>query len=126
MTVKYTIVARGNPQEPSAPKKYYPLVKSSGDITLRRLAERIAEISTLSSIDVVAALEALLIIIPQELVDGNIVRLGDFGAFSLRIRSTGSDTEAEVSAHNITKALAGFRPGKRFKTALDNMDFEKA
>jgi len=126
MTAKYTIVARGNPQDTSAPKKYYPLVKSRGDVTLRRLAERIAEISTLSSIDIVAALEALLTIIPQELAGGNIVRLGDFGAFSLRIRSTGSDTEEEVSAHNITTARAIFRPGKHFKAALDNIDFEKA
>ena len=39
MTVKYTIVARGDPRDPSAPKKYYPLAKSTGEVTLVPLEE---------------------------------------------------------------------------------------
>jgi predicted histone-like DNA-binding protein len=125
MTVKYTVVARGNPGDPQAPKKYYPSVKSSGKTTLRRLAERIAEISTVSSVDVVAVLEAFLSIVPKELAEGNIVQLGDFGSFSLRIRSEGVDSEEQVTAHNITKPLTSFRPGKRFKEILDSISYEK-
>jgi predicted histone-like DNA-binding protein len=125
MAVKYTVVARGKPGDPEAPKKYHPMVKSTGKTTLRDLAERIAEISTVSSVDVVAVLEALLTIIPRELADGNIVNLGDFGTFRLRVRSTGSDSEEEVTARNIIQAFARFRPGKRFKKTLDNASFEK-
>jgi predicted histone-like DNA-binding protein len=125
MTVKYTIVARGKPGDPEAPKKYYPMVKSTGKTTLRDLAERIAEISTVSSVDVVAVLEAFLTIVPRELADGNIVNLGDFGTFRLRVRSQGADAEEEVTARNITQTLTRFRPGKRFKETLDNVSFEK-
>lgn len=125
MTVKYTVVPKVNPQNPEAPRKYYPVAKSSGKTTIRNLAERIAEISTVSSVDVVAVLEAFLNIIPKELADGNIVQLGDFGSFSLRIRSEGADSEEQVTAHNITKILTSFRPGKRFKEVLDNVSYEK-
>ncbi|MDY7042353.1 MAG: HU family DNA-binding protein [Chloroflexota bacterium] len=125
MTVKYTVVPKVNPQNPEAPRKYYPMVKSTGKTNLRQLAERIAEISTVSSVDVVAVLEAFLNIVPRELAEGNIVKLGDFGSFSLRIRSQGADSEEQVTAHNITKTLTSFRPGKRFKETLDNVSYEK-
>jgi predicted histone-like DNA-binding protein len=119
MTVEYSIVARGNPQEPAQPKKYYPVLKSTGELTLRDLAERAAEMSTLSPVDVAAAVEAFLAIVPRALADGNIVRLGDFGTFRLRVRSVGADTEEAVAAQNITRVIASFRPGKRFRDALD-------
>jgi len=126
MTVKYTVIARANPQDPSAPKKYYPVAKKTGQVSLQQLAGRAAEISTLSSVDIVAAVEAFLTIIPRELGDGNSVNLGDFGTFSLRIRGEGADSEEAVTAHSITKVLTSFRPGKRFKGTLSNIDFEKA
>ena len=47
------------------------------------------------------------------------MRLGDFGTFSLRVRSEGAETEEDVGAKNITKVVAGFRPGKHFQNALD-------
>jgi len=124
MTVKYTVVARGNPQNPDAPKKYYAVAKSTGETTLPKLAERMAEISTLSSIDLTAALEALLTVIPRELAAGNIVRLGDFGSFSLRVRSEGSETEDGVTSRNITKRIIAFRPGKRFTKVVNDIEFE--
>ena len=124
MTVKYTVVARGNPQDPEAPKKYYPVAKSTGETTLPKLAERANEMSTLSSADLAAALEALLTVIPRELATGNIVRLGDFGSFSLRVRGEGAETEEGVSSRNITKRIIVFRPGKRFTKVVEGIEFE--
>jgi hypothetical protein len=37
MAVKYTVSERGNPLNPSQPKKWYANAKSTGDITLRAL-----------------------------------------------------------------------------------------
>ena len=125
MPAKYVVVAKKNPQDLSGPPKYYPMVKSTGKVTLRQLAERIADISTVSSVDVVAVLEAFLTIVPQELANGNLVSLGDFGTFSLRVRSEGADSEDDVTAHKITKTLTSFRPGKWFQKALNSISFEK-
>ena len=125
MTVKYNVVARHNPRDIAAPPKYYPSVVSSGEVTIQQLAEKIADISTVSSIDVVAVLEAFVQLVPRELTEGNIVRLGDLGSFWLRVKSDGSVTPEEVSASNVNKILPKFTPSKRFKKVLNNTDFEK-
>jgi predicted histone-like DNA-binding protein len=126
MTVKFTTVARTNPQDPQGPKKHYPLVKSTSKMAMQKLAERAAEMSTLSPADMAAAIEVFLAIVPSELADGNIVSLGDFGTFSVRVRGEGSETPEEVTSRNITKTLVTFRPGKRFKEVLERITYEKA
>ena len=125
MSVRFSAVARKNPRNLEAPPRYYPQVKSRGKTNLRQLSEHIADISTVSSVDTLAVLEALLMVIPQELAEGNVVQLGDFGSFSLRTQSRGSDTPDEVTAQNIVKRLVTFWPGKRFKQVLDAIIFEK-
>ena len=126
MTVKYTVVERGNPSNPAAPKKFYPSITSSGRKSLRQLAGRIAQISTVSSADTMAVLEALLTIIPEELAAGNIVELGDFGNFWLKSNSEGVDSAEAVRAGQINTVLPRFIPGKEFKKVLDTIEFEKA
>lgn len=125
MTVKFNVVERGNPSNPAAPKKFYPSIESSGRKTLRQMAERISEISTVSTADTMAVLEALLTTIPDELAAGNIVELGDFGNFWLRGDSEGSETAADVRASSIKGVLPRFNAGKEFKKALDAIEFEK-
>jgi len=126
MTVKFNVVQRGNPSNAEAPKKFYPSIESSGRKTLRQMAERIAQISTVSSADTMAVLEALLTTIPQELAAGNIVELGDFGNFWLRGDSEGTETAADVRASSIKGVLPRFNAGKEFKKVLDVIEFEKA
>lgn len=126
MSVKFNVVQRGNPSNLQAPKKFYPSIESSGRRTLRQMAERIAQISTVSSADTMAVLEALLTTIPQELADGNIVELGDFGNFWLKSNSDGANTAEEVRASQITSLLPRFNPGKEFKKVLDTIELEKA
>ncbi len=126
MTVKFNVVERGNPSNPAAPKKFYPSIQSSGRKTLRQMAARISEISTVSSADTMAVLEALLSTIPQELAEGNIVELGDFGNFWLKSGSEGAETADAVRASQVKGVLPRFNPGKEFKKVLDAIEFEKA
>ncbi len=124
MAVKYVVVARGNPQDRDAPKKYYPRVKSIGKANIQDVAERAADMSTFSPIDLAAAVETFLNVLPKELSAGRNVELGDFGTFSVRVRSEGSDTEGEVTSRNITRTVLAFRPGKRIKKIIDLIEFE--
>lgn len=126
MSVKYSVVERGNPSNLQAPKKFYPSISSSGRKSLRQLAGRISEISTVSSADTMAVLEALLTVIPQELAAGNIVELGDFGNFWLKANADGVDTAEAVRAGQITTLLPRFNAGKEFKKVLASIEFEKA
>jgi predicted histone-like DNA-binding protein len=125
MTVKFNVVEKGNPTDQQAPKKFYPSIASSGRISTRELAERASQMSTLSTTDMVAAIESLLTIIPAELAKGNIVELGDFGSFWLRTTTEGAASAEEVRASQITGVLPRFNPGREFKRALDNIIFNK-
>ena len=72
-----------------------------------------------------AVFESLLTIIPQELADGKIVELGDFGNFWLRSSSEGADEMNKVSTSQVTSLLPRFNPGKEFKKALTGVDLVK-
>jgi predicted histone-like DNA-binding protein len=125
MSVKFNIVERGNPAKPEEPKKFYPSIQSSSRMTLRQLAEQAADRSTLTTADILAAVESFLAIVPRELAKGNIVELGEFGSFWLRTTSEGANTASDVRAELITTVLPRFNPGKQFKQALDTITFNK-
>ena len=126
MSIKYSVVERGNPQDQAAPKKFYPSIQSSGRKSLRQLTHRITQMCTVSSPDTLAVLESMLLVIPEELAAGNIVELGDFGSFWLRSSSEGVDEQDKVSASQVTNLLPRFNPGKEFKKALATVDYVKA
>ena len=125
MSVKYNVVERGNPSKPEEAKKFYPSIQSSGRLTLRQLAEQAADRSTLTTADILAAVESFLAIVPKELAKGNIVELGEFGSFWLKTTSEGADTAENVRADQISTVLPRFNPGKQFKQALDTITFNK-
>lgn len=125
MPVKFNIVERGNPSDRQAPKKFYPSIQSSGRVTTRELAEMAAQRSTLSTMDMMAAIESFLAIIPEQIAKGNIVELGEFGNFWVRVEAEGAATESEVRAEQIKAVKPRFNPGKLFKKALDAIDFIK-
>ena len=95
MTVRFNIVERGNPANQEAPEKFYPSIQSSGRVTSRELAK------------------------------GNIVELGDFGSFWLKVTSEGAATADEVRADQINSVMPRFIPGKLFKDVLDKIKFNK-
>ncbi len=126
MSVKFNVVERGKPGDTQAPRKFYPSIVSSGKITEREVAKQASQRSTVSTADTLAVLENFLSIISEELARGNIVELGEFGSFWLRIESDGADVKEATSASQITNILPRFTPGKEFQQALDTISFEKA
>jgi predicted histone-like DNA-binding protein len=125
MSIKFNIVERGRPGHSEAPKKYYPSIQSTGRVSMRDLAEHASDISTLSTPDMMAAIEAFLTIIPDELAQGNIVELGDFGNFWLRFSAEGAEEAKQVRGDQITTLIPRFIPGKQFKRVLNMVEFEK-
>jgi predicted histone-like DNA-binding protein len=126
MSVKYHVREHINPSNPQAPKKYYPSIKASGRCDQRRLAELIAAMSTISTADTMGMLEAMLVIIPDQLAKGNIVELGEFGSFWLKVNADGAETEEDVRATQIRRLMPHFKPGKEFKKALKAVEFKRS
>ena len=125
MSAKYRSVRRKDPTNPNAPAKYYPSMKIQGQTNLRELVTGVSEMSSLSTIDMIAAIEGLLVAIPKELVTGKSVVLGEFGTYYLTLHGKGVENSRAMSNRNIIQARARFRPGKLFNKALKGTQFQK-
>ncbi|MCI0554797.1 MAG: HU family DNA-binding protein [Anaerolineae bacterium] len=125
MPVKFTVTPRKDPRDQNSQPKYYATAKSSGRADTNAIAKNINSISTVSSVDTAAVLEAFLMVVPDQLAEGKIVELGDFGTFRVGISSEGADLAEGVTARSITDVRVLFTPGKRFKQALDTAEFQK-
>lgn len=126
MSIKFSIVERGRPGHPEAPRKYYPYIRSSSRVSIHELAEEASDMSTLTTADMMAAIEICLLLIPQHLAEGKVVELGDFGNFWLRFTANGVSTPDKVRGDLVKNLIPAFKPGKRFKKTLSTAKFEKS
>jgi len=77
-----------------------------------------SERSTFSVSDVNAVIEALSDLIPQQIAQGKIVRLGDFGSFSISFKSEGVEKPEDFEPEMIKGHSLNFRPGRIVQKAL--------
>lgn len=126
MPIKFKTQSRKNPQDLTAPEKFYAAAVSNGETDMEALAEMIAYQSTLTDTDCYAVLRSLEHNIINELKQGRIVKLGSLGNFQVSISSGGRLTPEEVSATDVTKSRILFRPGKKLRNLLSNLNYLKA
>lgn len=125
MAVKFNVTPRKDPRDQNSQPKYYATVKSTGRVDTYGIAKSINSMSTVSSVDTAAVLEAFMNVVPDQLADGKIVELGDFGTFRISVSSEGAEHAGEVSSRSITDVRVLFQPGRRFKRLLDTTEFVK-
>lgn len=125
MSVKYSAIARKNPADRTKPAKFYAQVVSTGEVSLKELARRVSQISTIGYTDTQAVISVLMEIIPEELQAGNTVRLGELGSLYIAHKSDGVDKEDQVNSALIKNAKVAFRPGSDFKKLVKVLDYEK-
>jgi predicted histone-like DNA-binding protein len=126
MSINYNVIARANPLKREEKPKYYATTNAKGRRNMRFLGTSIAQRSSLNAIETYAVIEGLIQLIPEILIDGYSVDLGDFGTFSVTCKSQACDTPEEVNHTKIEKLNVQFRPGKLMKKAIDNADFTRA
>lgn len=125
MSINYSLTQRVNLKDANAPRKFYAIAKSSGEETTRQLATEISKRTSLSSVDVLAVIEAFIDLIPEKVADGKIVRLGEFGSFSVTISSEGVEKAEEFTSALIRGNSLNFRPGKLVQKVLDTIEYSK-
>jgi predicted histone-like DNA-binding protein len=125
MPINYSLTQRVNLKDANAPRKFYAIAKSSGEETTRQLATEISKRTSLSSVDVLAVIEAFIDLIPERVADGKIVRLGEFGSFSVTISSEGVEKAEEFTSALIRGNSLNFRPGKLVQKVLDTIEYSK-
>lgn len=125
MSVKFKAVARRNPQDLTAPQKFYAKAIADGEVDLDTLAQMISDQNTVTETDCYAVLISLEKNIISELAQGRIVKLGRLGTFQVGVSSEGETSAEEVSSTSISKTRVNFRPGKRMKIFLKTVTFKK-
>lgn len=123
--MKYKLVQKGNPAKPEAEKKWYANPVKSGTTTQKNLASQISGRSSLTTGDVGNVLQNLVELLPQELIKGNSVQLGDFGTFRISFSSDGVENEKDFHTDKIKGIKVLFTPSTDFKKVLSDIKFEK-
>ena len=126
MVLLYSVVARKNPRDPQSDFKYYPQPVSSGESGFKSLAKKIQKNTGQNYPDVVGVLAALEDILPDELKNGLIVRLGSLGSFYTTYKTIPSDTPEDVNEKSIEEVRIRFRPDRDLLEDVNTrLDFKK-
>ncbi len=127
MSMKFKAIQKAQPGvSGGGDKKYYANPVYTGEITLDQLTEKIEKISTVSGADIRAVLYALVDVIPSELANSQIIRVGDLGSFRISLSSEGKEKEEDITANSIKSSKILFTPGAKLRTMQNNLKFEKA
>ena len=123
--LEFALYQKINPRDPLAERKFYAVTQYNGDLSLRDIATWISRESTVSLMDTMAVLEGLLQVMPDFLLDGKIIRLGEFGSFRVSISSAGFDIAEAFDQSLIRKLRIRFRPGKEMQKLLSDVEYKK-
>jgi predicted histone-like DNA-binding protein len=118
MSVFFNKVERGNPANPSAPRLWHPVLKSTRLVKEREVAKLLSEETTLNPKEAEMAIYQLFRVVVRLLLDGYTVQLGPLGSFRLTAHTNGAATEAEVTAALIHKLTVRFSESAEMKEAI--------
>jgi predicted histone-like DNA-binding protein len=126
MALFYKKIQRGNPSNLTAPKLWYLVLKSIGLVKEKKVAELLADETTLNPKEAEMTLFQLFKVLIRLLLNGNTVQLGELGTFRLIAHSEGSETEAEANASKIKSVSINFVASDSLREQLKNAEFKDA
>jgi predicted histone-like DNA-binding protein len=121
--MKFKLIEKGNPSQPTAPKKWYPSAVNAGKFTIRDFAKEIAGRSSLTRGDIENVLSNFMEELPIFLKLGMSVQLGEFGTMRLNLSGEGADTPADFKPETITSKVI-FTPSTELKSGLSDIKYE--
>lgn len=127
MSIKYKMVQRAvTPGTKASEKKWYATSKSEAPLSVRKLSEQATANTTLSAVELEAALRLLGDYLPKQLLQGHTVPIPGLGYFRLTFKSKGVDS---VKAFKAGEMIYGVRPiftiGKELREAIKKeVEFE--
>ena len=125
MSVKFKIISKKNPQNPTKPAKYYAKTIASGKTDFETLTALIAANCRMNVLDCQRVLLYLEEVMKSELSQGKIVKLAGIGNFQLAAGAKVFDTGKQVTDNIDTDAKINFRVGKGLKKMLMQVAYKK-
>lgn len=123
MAVRYKVIEKTLTGVNSGEKKFYASTVLDGELSLEDIIQTIEKMSTVSGADLLAVLYSITHIAANNLVNGKIIRLGNFGSLRISISSEGKDTSNEVNVKCIKNCKVIFTPGSQIKEMLKNTKY---
>lgn len=123
MSILIKPVQRANPSNKTAAKKWYFVQNSTGMVDETKVAELIADETTLNPAEALMAIRQLRKVMQRLLMDGHSVKLGNWGTFSVTLSTNGGETKDALTAKSINKVNINFQAGEELKTAMQKADF---
>jgi predicted histone-like DNA-binding protein len=123
--IQFKLIPKRNPQNNTAPEKFYATAIAGGEVDFEFLAEQIAYETTLTETDCYAVLLSLERNILRQLQQEKIVRVGRLGNFNVTLKSKGSATMQEFTSADIVKGRVRFRPGKKLNKMSQELSYKK-
>lgn len=124
--LRYNLVKRENPKDPSKPAKFYASPTTRGSVGIIEISNDVAGSSSLSRGDLYNAIISLIDQMPKYLLNGYSVQLGDLGTFRIVFSSEGVEHEEEFNVSKMRDVKIYFLPGPRFKQILREARFHRA
>lgn len=97
----YTTVSHINPQNTSAPARFYPSPVYGRTLTLNDLTREISHATSITPADVKAVVEELVEVFKRYLVRGDKIKIDGIGTFKVTFSGEGHIMAEKVSASDI-------------------------
>lgn len=126
MSIQYRAIRRAEPGVAGGGQhKYYAGIVRDREVSLRKIVNQISSRSTVTTADAFAVIENFLTLLPEHLLEGRNVNLGQFGRFKMYLRSRGHETPEQVSIFSIKGTKMAFIPSQEPKDALASVKFTR-
>lgn len=125
MSLLYTVVQRGNPGNPAAPKKYFLQSKIRGSKTYKQILAEAAKNNALNVKEIDNGVYAVLQALFANLEDGFSVEIEGLGTFSTSVSSEGTDLETDATPAKVKSITVAYRPKPEVHKAVNGYKLEK-
>lgn len=124
--MEFKVTMRSNPKDETGTKKFHPFPAYSGTKTLTDIAKDISYSTTLTPVDVKAVIEALVVVLEKELLNGTKIKIDHFGIFKVSFGGTGHENPDEVTVKDIGGVKIVFIPDPELRKRIKAfITFEK-
>lgn len=123
--VNYGVCPRVNPQEKSAPPRWYGQIVSNQSVSIDELSEVVASRCTVKLADVLGVVTAFEGEMKKALLNSEIVELDRIGRFRVTVTGKGALTEEDYHPEHIKGVNVRFAPAKYIKEVLSKAEFAK-
>lgn len=122
--INYSVYMMGNPIKPEMPEKAYAKAQVNEVIEFSQFVKHIADHNGVFSRGTVKGVvsdtcECLV----EQLLNGNKIKFGELGIFSLSLKSEGAENIKKFTSDNITDVNILFTPGEDFENLRSRATF---